>query len=102
MSSGVVSQRTRITDSPALPRSSARVGVEDDLPGGGAGRGVEALRRDLELGVRVEPRVQELVELGRVDPRDRLLALDQPLRRHVDRALSAAAAVRFAVRVWRR
>ena len=63
------------------------VGVEDDLPGGGAGRGVEALRRDLELGVRVEARVQELVELGRVDPRDRLVPLDQPFRGHVDRAL---------------
>ena len=86
MSSGVVSQRTRITLSPALPRSSARVGVEDDLPGRRAGRGVQALRGDVELGVRVEHRMQELVELGRVDPRDRLVAVDQALRRHVDRA----------------
>ena len=63
------------------------VGVEDDLPGSGARRGVEALRGDLELGVRVEARMQELVELARVDPRHRLLPLDEPFRRHVDRAL---------------
>ena len=31
--------------------------------------------------------MQELVELGRVDPRDRLVAVDQPFGRHVDRAL---------------
>ena len=63
------------------------VGVEHDLPARRAGRGVEPLRRDLELGVRVEPRVEELVELRRVDPRDRLVALDQTFGRHVDRAL---------------
>ena len=63
------------------------VGVEDDLAASGAGRGVEALRRDLELGVRVEARMQELVELARVDPGDGLFPLDQALRRHVDRAL---------------
>ena len=63
------------------------VGVEDDLAAGRAGRGVEALGRDLELGVRVEAWVQELVELGRVDPGDRLVPVDESFRRHVDRAL---------------
>ncbi len=87
MSSGVVSQRTRITASPALPRSAARVGVEHDLAAGGARRGVQPAGRDLELGVRVEPRMEELVELRRVDPRDRLLPVDQPLAGHVDGAL---------------
>jgi len=63
------------------------VRIEHDLPARRAGRGVEALCRHLELRVRVEPRVEELVELRRVDPRHGLLPLDQPFRRHVDRAL---------------
>ncbi len=63
------------------------VGVEHDLPGRGAGRGVEALRGDLELGVRVEARMEELVELCRVDPGHRLVPLDQPFSGHVDGAL---------------
>ena len=63
------------------------VGVEHDLAGGRAGRGVEPLRRDLELGVRVEARMEQLVELARVDPCDRLLSLDQSFAGHVDRAL---------------
>ena len=87
MSSGVVSQPTRITDSPRLAALLGGVGVEDDRAARRARRRVEPARRDLELGLRVEHRVQQLVELRRVDARDRLLARDQPLRRHVDRRL---------------
>ena len=48
MSSGVVSQRTRITLVAVLAALGRGVGVEDDLPGGGARRGVQALRDDLD------------------------------------------------------
>ena len=62
-----------------------RVGVEDDLADGRPGRGVQPLGGDVERRLRVEHRVQKLVELGRVDARDRLLAGDQPLVHHVHR-----------------
>ena len=52
------------------------------LPEAAPGRGVQARRGDLELRVRVDHRVQQLVELRRVDARDRLLARDQPLLDH--------------------
>ena len=99
-SSGVVSQRTRITLSPALPRSSAVSASKTIAPARGARRRVQALGDDLDLGRRVDHRMQQLVELRRVDPRDRFLPRDQPLLDHLDRGSSAAAAVRFAVRVW--
>ena len=85
MSSGVVSQRTRMTSSPALSALLGRVRVEHDRAGRRAGRRVQAARRDLDLRVRVDHRVQELVELARVDARDRLLAGDQPLVDHLRR-----------------
>ena len=69
----------------ALAALLGSVGVEHDLPGRRPRRGVEAACGDVELRVRVEPRVQELVELARVDPCDRLLAVDQALGGHVDR-----------------
>ena len=49
------------------------VGVEDDLPGRSARRSVEPLGGYLVVGSRIDHRVEELVELRRVDPRDRLL-----------------------------
>ena len=64
-----------------------RVGVEDDRPRGGAGRGVQALRRDVVGRVRVDPRVEQLVELARVDPRHCFLSRDQALVDHVHRRL---------------
>ncbi len=84
MSSGVVSQRTRITSSPALPRVLRGVGVEHDLAGRGSRRGVQPLGGDLHRRRRVDHRVQELVELTRIDPRHRLLAGDQPSVGHLD------------------
>ena len=61
------------------------VGVEDDLPGRRARGRVQPLREDLDRRLRVDHRMQELVELPRVDPRHGLLAGDQPLADHVDR-----------------
>ena len=85
MSSGVVSQRTRITSSPVLATLFGGVGVEDDRTRGRSGRCVQAARRDLDLRARVDPRVEELVELRRIDARDCLVARDQLLVDHFDR-----------------
>ena len=84
---GVVSQRTRMTASPSLPRSAAVSASSTIVAGRSARRRVQPARRDLELRLRVEHRMEQLVELARIDPRDRLLAADQPLARHVDRGL---------------
>ena len=84
----VVGRRLPADENHALPRLAAllgRVGVEDDRARRGAGRGVQPLRDDGHLGARVDHRVEELVELRRVDPRDRLLLRDQPLLDHLDR-----------------
>ena len=59
-----------------------RVRVEHDLPGRGPRRRVEPLRDDVVVRVRVEPRMEELVELAGVDARDRLLLRDQALLAH--------------------
>ena len=78
------------------------VGVEHDLAAGRARRGVEPLRGDLELGVRVEARVQQLVELAgsiRATASSRSIS---PSAAMSTAHLIAAAAVRFAVRVCRR
>ena len=85
MSSGVVSQRTRIDALAGLPALLGRVRVEHDRARGGAGRGIQAARGDVDLRVRVDHRVQELVELAGVDARDRLLARDEPLVDHLGR-----------------
>ena len=68
-----------------LAALGGRVGVEHDRPGGRARRGVQALRGDLDLDRRVEHRVQQLVELARIDPDHRFLARDHALPRHLDR-----------------
>ena len=60
-----------------------RVGVEHGLAGRGSGRRVETGRSDLELGLGVDHRVQQLVELIRVDANDGVLARDQALLDHV-------------------
>ena len=84
----VVRGRLPADEDHALPRLAAllgRVGVEDDRAGRGARRGVQPLRDDRHLGGRVDHRMEELVELRRVDPGDRLLLRDQPLLDHLDR-----------------
>ena len=61
------------------------VGIEDDRARRGARRRVQALRDDLHLGRRVDHRVQQLVELGGIDPRNRFLLRDQPFLDHLHR-----------------
>ena len=68
---------------PGLALFLRPVGVQDDLPGGGAGRGVEPLRGRFVVGLRVDHRVEELVELARVDARDGLLLGDQAVSDHL-------------------
>ena len=62
-----------------------RVGVEHDRAGGRARRRIQPARRDLDVRLRVDHRVQELVELARVDARDGLLARDETLVDHLRR-----------------
>ncbi len=89
MSSGVVSQRTRITSSPASAALLGGVGVEHDRARRRARRRVQPARGHLDRRVGIDHRVQELVELGRIDARDRLLARDEPLVDHLRRRRAA-------------
>ena len=101
MSSGVVSQRTRITSSPALPRSSAVSASRTIAPEAAPG---DAFRPRVATSISALGSIigmEELVELRRIDARNRLVARDQLLVHHLDRDPSAAAAVRFPVRVCR-
>ena len=85
MSSGLVSMRTRMTASP-LPRAAfGLVGAEHHGAAGGAGAGRQALGQQRARRLRVERRMQQLVERGRVDPPHRLGLVDQPSSRHLDR-----------------
>ncbi len=64
----VVRRRLRADEDDGLARASLllrAVGVENDLAGRGARRGVQPLRGDVVLGRRVDHRVQQLVELRR-------------------------------------
>ena len=74
-SSGDVSIRTRTTFSPRLDPLDGVVGVEDGPADGRAGRRVEALGDPLRAlaRLRVELGPEELVDLGGLDPADRLL-----------------------------
>ena len=83
MSSGVVSQRTRITASPALPSSSARPASRTTLPEAAPGDAFRPGRDDLDRRLGIDHRVEQLVELRGVDPRHRLLPRDQALPGHV-------------------
>ena len=58
--------------------------VEHDLADGGTGRGRQAGGDDLALGIRVDGRVQELVESARLNALDRLFLRDQALARELD------------------
>ena len=61
------------------------IGREHDLAAGGAGRGRQALGDHLAVGVRIDGRVQQLVERGRIDTRHRFVLSDQALVRQLDR-----------------
>ena len=68
----------------ALAPLDRGVCVEDDLAARRARACVETRRGDVVLVVGVEHRVEQLVELRGVDPRDRVIARDQPFVDHVD------------------
>ena len=61
------------------------VGREVHLAARGARRRVEPLRQHLELGLRVELRVQQLVELRGLDAEHGFALVDQPFVHHLDR-----------------
>ena len=71
MSSGEVSQPE--DDRLAFPFLRGGVRVEHDLPGRCPGRGIQALGGYFVVGGRVEHRMQQLVELTRVDAGDGVL-----------------------------
>ena len=72
-------------DLAALPlRFLSLVGGKDDLAGRRPRGGRQAGADDPALGARVDGRVQQLVERGRVDAAHRLLAGDKPLAHHLD------------------
>ena len=82
----VVGRRLPAHEDDRLARLSALLGdvrVEDDRARRRPRRRVQAARDDVDLRGRVDHRVQELVELGGIDPHDRLLARDQPLVDHL-------------------
>ena len=83
MSSGVVSQRTRITASPARPSSSARFASKTIFPQAAPG---DAFRPVAMASISAAGSIigmEELVELRGVDARHGLLAADQVLADHV-------------------
>ncbi len=59
------------------------VGVKDGGPGGSTGRGRETGREDSDLGVGVNGPVEQVVDLLRLHPLERLLLGDDPLGEHV-------------------
>ena len=73
------------------------VGVEDNVAGGGAGRGRQALGQRVALEVGRELRHQQLLQHRRVDTQQRLFLGDQALVAHFDRAAHHAARVHLAV-----
>ena len=69
MSSGVVSQRTRMTFSPALPRCSAVSASSTIFPHAAPGEAFSPLAATSHSAVGIQHRVQELVELLGIDAR---------------------------------
>ena len=73
------------------------VGVEHAAAAGGAGRGRQALGQRRLAVVRVEARMQELLQQGGIDPQQRLVLADQPLGVHFDRGAHHGGGVHLAV-----
>ena len=96
MSSGVVSQRTRMTSSPARPRSSAVSASKTIAPVAAPGEAFRPLGDHLDLRRRVDHRMEELVELAGIDATTASsceISPSRPCRRR-----SAAPPPRFACR----
>ncbi len=67
----------------ALRRLLGLLGREDDLADRRAGRRGQPLGDDVKLRLRIELRMEQLIELARVDPEDRGRFVDQPLIGHL-------------------
>ena len=97
MSSGLVSSRTRMTASPSWASRSASSASKTILPVAAPGLARQARGDDIARRVRVERRVQQLVQRRRLDPRHRLLLGDHALVGQIDgdlqRRLGGALAV---------
>ena len=86
----VVGCRLPAHEDHALPRLApllGGVGVEDDVSGGCARRRIQPFCGHVPIRGRIEHRMQELVELRRVDARDRFLLRDQAFGNHVHSSL---------------
>ena len=79
MSSGVVSQRTSTTASPAAPRLAAVSASKTAAPTAAPGEAPSPRAIGSRLDGRVQARVQQLVELGRVDAQHGLVGRDHAL-----------------------
>ena len=102
MSSGVVSQRTRMTLSPALPRSSAVSASNTIAPDAAPGDAFRPFAATSYSALGSIIGWRSWSSCAGVDPRDRLLRESAPRRPWSTAAFSAAAAVRFPLRVWSR
>ena len=71
----------------AMGPAFGRIGIERDLARGRARRCRQALGHDIALRCGIERGMKQLVERHRIDPRDRLVALDQAFAFHLDRDL---------------
>ena len=83
-SSGEVSTRARITVWPCALRCTASSASNTSSPEAAPGRGGQSLGQHRLLGLGVERRMEQLVELAGIDAPHRLLAGDQALFGHVD------------------
>ena len=83
--------------SSGLTQSLRFVGGEHDLAARRAGRSGQTGRDRRGLGVRVDRRVQQLIERGRLDPRHRVLARNEAFVRHLDRDLKRSLRRALAV-----
>ena len=73
------------------------VGVEDATAAGGAGRGWQALGQRYLVVVRIEARMQQLFEVGRIDAEEGLILADQPFGVHLDGGADHGRGVHLAV-----
>ena len=85
MSSGEVSTRTRMTLRPAFLAASASSELNTISPEAAPGEAGRPVADDLALGLRIDRRMQQLVERAGLDARDGLLLRDQALARQLHR-----------------
>ena len=97
MSSGEVSTRTRIALRPACRSASASSAENTISPLAAPGEAGRPIAIGSRLTLRVDRRMQQLVERGRLDARDRLLPRDQALVGHLDRDAQRGARGALAV-----